>query len=116
MSQTLNKVILIGFVGSPIKLSYFDAHNCTGRFSLVTREFFTNKQGEKIPLTEWHSVVVKNQMAETFEKYLSKGDLLYLEGKLKNRQWQDNQGDTHYSTEIHITDFKFLYTQKEKLS
>ncbi len=112
MSGTLNKVMLIGHLGDEVKMHYFDGGNCLGRFPIATNESYTNKQtGERITNTEWHNVVVRNKAAEICEKYLSKGDKVYVEGRLKTRQWQGEDGNNRYSTEIHVVDFTFLSTK-----
>ncbi len=114
MSGTLNKVMLIGHLGDEVKMHYFDGGNCIGRFPLATNETYTNKQtNEKITNTEWHNIVVRNKAAEICEKYLSKGDKVYIEGRIKTRKWQDDSGNDRYSTEIHCTDFTFLSTKSE---
>lgn len=105
--------MLIGHLGDDVKMHYFEEGNCIGRFPLATNETYTNKQsGEKITNTEWHNIVVRNKAAEICEKYLSKGDKIYAEGRLKTRQWQGDDGIVRYSTEIHVTDFTFLSTRK----
>lgn len=117
MSGTLNKVMLIGHLGDEVKIHYFEGGNCVARFPLATNETYTNRQtGEKVTNTDWHNVVVRNKAAEICEKYLTKGDKIYLEGRLKNRQWQGEDGNTRYTTEIHVQDFTFLSTKKESLS
>lgn len=114
MSGTLNKVMLIGHLGDEVKMHYFDGGNCIGRFPLATNETYTNKQsGERVTNTEWHNIVVRNKAAEICEKYLSKGDKVYIEGRLKTRKWQDEKGNDRYSTEIQCTDFTFLTTKNE---
>ncbi|MEO8932944.1 MAG: single-stranded DNA-binding protein [Xanthomarina sp.] len=114
MSGTLNKVMLIGHLGDEVKMHYFDGGNCIGRFPLATNETYVSKQtNERISNTEWHNVVVRNKAAEICEKYLSKGDKVYIEGRIKTRKWQDESGNERYSTEIHCTDFTFLSTKKE---
>lgn len=114
MSGTLNKVMLIGHLGDEVKLHYFDDKNCVGRFPLATNETYTNKQtNERVTNTEWHNVVVRNRAAEICEKYLSKGDKVYIEGRIKTRKWQDDKGNDRYSTEIHCTEFTFLTTKNE---
>ena len=69
--------------------------------------------GEKINTTEWHNLVVRNKAAEICEKYLSKGDKVYIEGRIKSRQWQDDSGSQKYTTEIQVTEFTFLTLKKE---
>ncbi|GAA3633506.1 single-stranded DNA-binding protein [Flavivirga jejuensis] len=114
MSGTLNKVMLIGHLGDEIKMHYFEGGGCIGRFPLATNETYTNKQtNERVTNTEWHNIVVRNKGAEICEKYLSKGDKVYIEGRLKTRKWQDDTGNERYSTEIQCNDFTFLSTKKE---
>ncbi|NAS31249.1 single-stranded DNA-binding protein [Flavobacteriaceae bacterium R38] len=114
MSGTLNKVMLIGHLGDEVKMHYFEGGNSIGRFPLATNETYTNRQtGERVTNTEWHNIVVRNKAAEICEKYLSKGDKIYVEGRLKTRQWQGEDGNTRYSTEIQVNDFTFLTTKKE---
>ncbi len=114
MSGTLNKVMLIGHLGDEIKMHYFEGGGCLGRFPLATNETYTNKQtGEKVTNTDWHNIVVRNKAAEICEKYLSKGDKVYVEGRLKTRQWQGEDGNMRYSTEVQVQDFTFLSTKKE---
>lgn len=114
MNGTVNKVILIGHLGDEIKMHYFDGGNCIGRFPLATNETYINKTtGEKINTTEWHNLVVRNKAAEICEKYLSKGDKVYIEGRIKSRQWQDDSGSQKYTTEIQVTEFTFLTLKKE---
>ncbi len=109
MSGTLNKVMLIGHLGDNVKVTYFDGGNCLGRFPIATNETYTSKQtGEKVTNTEWHNVVVRNKAAEICEKYLKKGDRVYVEGRIKTRKWQGDDGKDRYSTEIHVDDFTFL--------
>lgn len=117
MSGTLNKVMLIGHLGDEVKMHYFEGGNCIGRFPLATNETYTNRQtNERVTNTEWHNVVVRNKAAEICEKYLSKGDRVYIEGRLKTRKWQDDKGMDRYSTEVHCTDFTFLTTKNESQS
>ena len=114
MNGTLNKVMLIGHLGDDVKIHYFEGGNCIGRFPLATNEVYINKQtNEKITSTEWHNLVVRNKAAEICEKYLSKGDKIYVEGRIKSRQWQAEDGSTKYTTEIQVTEFTFLTTKKE---
>lgn len=114
MSGTLNKVMLIGHLGDEVKMHYFEGGGCVGRFPLATNETYVNKQNnERITNTDWHNIVVRNKGAEICEKYLSKGDKVYIEGRLKTRKWQDEKGNDRYATEIQCSDFTFLTTKKE---
>ena len=114
MSGSLNKVMLIGNLGDDVKMHYFEGGGCVGRFPIATSETYTSKQtNERITNTEWHNIVVRNKGAEICEKYLSKGDKVYIEGRLKTRKWTDDKGNDRYSTEIQCNDFTFLSTKKE---
>ena len=113
MSGTINKVILIGHLGDEVKMNYFEGGNSIGRFPIATNESYTNKQtGEKVTTTEWHSIVVRNKLAEICEKYLSKGDKVYCEGRIKTRNWLQ-EGQKRYTTEIHVGNMTFLSTKKD---
>ena len=113
MSGTLNKVMLIGHLGDDVKMHYFDGGGCIGRFPLATNEVYTNKtSGEKVTNTDWHNIVVRNKAAEICEKYLSKGDKIYIEGRIKTRKWQDQDQKDRYTTEINLDEFTFLTTKK----
>jgi len=117
MSGTLNKVMLIGHLGDEVKMHYFEGGGCVGRFPLATNETYTNKQtNERVTNTDWHNIVVRNKAAEICEKYLTKGDKVYVEGRIKNRKWQDDSGNDRYSTEIQVNEFTFLSTKKETAS
>ena len=114
MSGSLNKVMLIGNLGDDVKMHYFEGGGCIGRFPIATSETYTSKQtNERVTNTEWHNIVVRNKAAEICEKYLSKGDKVYIEGRLKTRKWTDDKGNERYSTEINCNDFTFLSTKKE---
>jgi single-strand DNA-binding protein len=114
MQGTLNKVILIGHLGDDVKMHYFEGGNCIGRFPLATNDVYINKStNEKITSTEWHNLVVRNKAAELCEKYLSKGDKIYVEGRIKSRQWQAEDGSQKYTTEIQVTEFMFLNIKKD---
>ncbi len=113
MANSLNKVMLIGHLGDEVKMHYFEGGNCIGRFPIATNESFSNRQtGEKVTTTEWHNIVVRNKLAELCEKYLSKGDRIFVEGKIKTRQWEQ-EGVKRYTTEIHALEMTFLTTKKD---
>jgi len=114
MSGTLNKVMLIGHLGDEVKIHRFEDGGCVGRFPLATNETYMNKQtNERVSNTEWHNIVLRNKAAEICEKYLSKGDKVYIEGRIKTRKWQDDKGNDRYSTEINCTEFTFLSNKNE---
>src|SRR5690554_6437619 len=114
MYGTLNKVMLIGHLGDDVKIHYFEGGNCIARFSIATNEVYINKTtNEKITSTEWHNLVFRNKAAELCEKYLSKGDKIYVEGRIRSRQWQTEDGVPKHTTEIQVAEFVFLSTKKE---
>lgn len=114
MAGTVNKVILIGHLGEEVKMQFFEGGNAVGRFSLATNETFTNrKTGERTINTDWHNILVRNKLAEICEKYLSKGDKVYIEGRIKSRQFEVD-GQKRYTTEIHVQDMTFLTTKKDR--
>jgi len=116
MAGTINKVILIGNLGDDVKMHYFDDQNCVGRFPIATSESYTNKQtGEKITNTDWHNLVVRNGLAKVCEKYLNKGDKVYVEGKLKNRQWEQD-GVKRYATEVQVLEMTMLSNKKNDMN
>ena len=114
MSGTLNKVMLIGHLGDDVKVHRFEDGGCVGRFPLATNETYLNKQtNERVSNTEWHNIILRNKAAEICEKYLSKGDKVYIEGRIKTRKWQDDKGLDRYSTEINCTEFTFLSNKQD---
>ena len=114
MAGTLNKVMLIGHTGDDVKMVYFEGGNCLGRFPLATNEDYINRAtNERVSNVEWHNIVVRNKAAEACEKYLKKGDKVYVEGRLKTRKWQDEKGNDRYSTEIQCSEFTFLTPKSE---
>jgi len=94
-------------------MHYFEGGNSIGRFPLATNEAYTNRDGDRVTSTEWHNIVVRNKLAEICEKYLTKGDKIYCEGRIKSRQWTGEDGQTRYTTEIHVRDLTFLTNKKE---
>ena len=117
MNGTLNKVILIGHLGEEVKMHYFENGNCIGRFPLATNEIYINKTtNAKITSTECHNLVVRNKAAELCEKHLSKGDKIYIEGRIRTRQWQTEDGIQRQTSEIQVMEFVFLNTKKELTS
>ena len=117
MSGTLNKVMVIGHLGDEVKMHHFEGGGCIGRFPLATNETYTNKStGEKVSSTEWHNIVVRNKAAELCEKYLSKGDKVYIEGKIKSRKWTDDSGKERYMNEINTDVFIDEYVNRVLLA
>ena len=108
----INKVILVGNLGKDPEVKYLDSGVAVANFSLATTESYKNKEGERVNQTEWHNIVVRNKLAEICEKYLSKGDKVYCEGRIKTRQWEQD-GQKRYTTEIHVNNMTFLSTKNE---
>ncbi len=108
MNGTLNKVILIGNVGKDVEVHYFDDKSLVARFPLATSEVYRDRNGERQERTEWHNIVARNQVAEIFKNYVRKGDKLYIEGKIRTREYTDKEGNKRYFTEIHVQQFTFL--------
>ncbi len=99
MAAGLNKVILIGNLGKDPEIQVFESTK-KASFSLATTESYKNREGVKVDQTEWHNVVLWRGLAEIAEKYLRKGNTIYLEGKIKSRSWEDANGVKKYITEI----------------
>jgi len=105
--MSVNKVILVGHVGRDPEVRHLDKDVTVARFSLATTENYTAKTGEKVSTTEWHNIVAWRGLAETIEKYVKKGNLLYLEGRLRTNTYE-KEGVKHYSTEIYADSMKML--------
>jgi len=104
MAGSVNKVILIGNLGKDPEIRHLENGATVANFSIATSENYKDrKTGEKVTQTEWHNIVAWRGLAEIAEKFIKKGDKIYIEGKLKTRTWQDKEGNNRYSTEV-ITD------------
>ena len=99
MAGSLNKVTLIGRLGQDPEIREVGMSK-VANFSVATDESYTDKSGNKVEKTEWHRIVMWNKPAETAERYLKKGSLVYIEGKLETRSWENDSGEKRYSTEI----------------
>lgn len=110
--MSLNKVILIGNVGRDPEVRYFDSGSAVANFPLATSERgYTLANGTVIPeRTEWHNVVVRREQVAFVEKWVKKGSLLYVEGKLRTRSYDDQTGIKRYVTEIHADRIEFYYS------
>jgi single-strand DNA-binding protein len=105
----VNKVILIGNLGADPEVRHLQNGASVANFRIATSETYKDKTtGEKREQTEWHSIVAWRGLAEITEKYLRKGSKVYVEGKLRTRQWQDKDGNTKYTTEIHADEMTLL--------
>jgi len=108
----VNKVILIGRLGKDPEVRAFESNVKKASFPLATSEFRKDKEGNKIELTEWHNIVCWRYLAETAEQFLVKGKMIYLEGKIRTRNWEDN-GVKKYYTEIEASTFTMLGPKEE---
>lgn len=108
--MSLNKVILVGNSGKDPEVRYFDSGICVASFSLATTERgYTLSNGTQVPeRTEWHNVVCKGDQAKFVEKWVKKGSSLYIEGKIRYRQYETKQGEKRYVTEIHADKVEFF--------
>jgi single-strand DNA-binding protein len=109
MSRGINKVILIGNLGSDPEVRYMPNGNAVTTVSIATSESWKDKQtGESQEKTEWHRTVFFSRLAEIAGEYLRKGSKVYVEGRLQTRKWQDQSGQERYTTEIIVSDMQML--------
>ena len=112
MSRSLDKVMLIGNLGNDPEVRSTSGGNRVATFSLATSRSWNDAAGAKQEKTEWHRCVVWNskssQLADIVERYVKKGDKIYVEGRIEYRQWQDKEGQTRYSTEINVRELIML--------
>jgi len=112
VSRSLNKVMLIGNLGADPEVRSTNNGTRVATLSLATSRQWTTQAGEKQEKTEWHRCVVWNTrssgLADVVEKYLKKGDRVYVEGRIEYRTWQDREGQTRYTTEVNVRDLVML--------
>ncbi|MFA9409493.1 MAG: single-stranded DNA-binding protein, partial [Candidatus Dadabacteria bacterium] len=106
--MAVNKVMLIGNLGRDPEIRYTTGGQAVANFTLATTEKYTNKAGEKQEDTEWHRIVAWGRLAEICGEYLSKGRMIYIEGSIKTRSWEDKEGNTRYTTEIVARNMQML--------
>ena len=104
----VNKVVLIGNAGQDPEVRHLDSGVAVANFNLATNESYKDKTGEKVTQTEWHRIVLWRGLAEVAEKYVKKGELLYIEGRLRTRAWDDKDGNKRYTTEVFADNMKML--------
>ncbi len=104
----VNKVILVGNLGGDPTVRYTQSGTAVANFNIATTERFNNKSGEREERTEWHRVVAWGKLAEICQQYLKKGKQVYIEGRLQTRNWEDQQGQKRYTTEIVARDMQML--------
>lgn len=104
----LNRVMIIGRLGADPELRYTQGGQPVCSLRIATDESYTDKDGNRVERTEWHSVVAFGKTADHCNQYLRKGSLVYVEGKLSTRKWQDQNGQDRYTTEIRAERVQFL--------
>jgi single-strand DNA-binding protein len=109
----VNKVILVGNLGKDPEVRHLENGRAVANFSLATSETYKNKQGERVTNTEWHNVVLWSPIAEIAEKFLKKGNQVYIEGKLTTRSWDDQDGNKRYTTEVVGNNLTLLGTKSD---
>lgn len=112
----INKVILLGNVGSDPETHHFDETSSVSKFSLATTEKWKTKEGEKKEETEWHNVICYKGLAKVVESYVKKGSKLYVEGKIKTRSYDDKDGNKRYVTEIICHNLQMLDSKPSEQS
>ncbi|MBN2213811.1 MAG: single-stranded DNA-binding protein [Bacteroidales bacterium] len=98
--MSVNKAILVGYVGNDPEVRYLESKTPVCNFRLATSEVYKNRNGERITSTEWHNIVLWRGLAEVAEKYVKKGTQIYIEGRIRTRSWDDKDGNKRYTTEI----------------
>lgn len=114
MAGSVNKVILIGNLGKDPEVRHLENGATVANFPIATSESYTDKNtGQKVESTDWHDIVVWRGLADVVDKYVRKGQKVYIEGKLKKRSWQDKEGNTRYTTEV-VADELTILSRPEK--
>jgi single-strand DNA-binding protein len=110
----VNKVILVGNLGANPEVRHTQGGQMVANLRLATTERWTDRSGQKQEATEWHRVVVWGRQAEIVSQYLTKGRQVYIEGRIRTRQWQDQQGQKRFSTEIVAQNVQLLGSRSER--
>jgi single-strand DNA-binding protein len=116
MAGTLNKVILIGRLGRDPEIRHASSGQDYAILSLATDEHYVDKEGQRVEKTEWHRVVVWGKQVQFVSNYLVKGSLVFTEGKIESRKWQDKSGMDRYITEIKVDKIIGLNNKKDDVS
>jgi len=106
--MSVNKVTLIGNVGKEPEIKQLDNGTKIANFPLATSETWKDKNGEKVEQVEWHNISIFGKLAEIVEMFVNKGTLLYCEGKIKTRSWDDKDGNKRYTTDIIVSELRML--------
>ena len=113
MAGSLNKVMLIGNLGKDPESKEMGDGTKMAKFPIATTETYKNRQGEKVSNTEWHNIVLWRGLAEVAINWLKKGDSVYIEGKLKTRSWEDENGIRKYATDIQADNLSMLGNKRD---
>jgi len=109
MAKSLNKVMLIGNLGRDPEIKTFEGGAMLARLAIATSDtYVSRKTNQEVTNTEWHTVILRRRLAEVADKFLHKGDRIYVEGALRTRNWTDDKGETRYTTEINALDMVML--------
>lgn len=108
MSGSINKVMLIGRLGKDPEVKYTPSGTPVAKFTLATDDVFKDRNGEQQRRTEWHTIVAWSRLAEICGEYLTKGKQVYIEGSIRSRQWEDQNGGKRTAYEIHAREMKML--------
>jgi len=114
--MSVNKVILVGNVGKDPEIKHLDSKSSVANFTLATSDHYTNKNGEKVSTTEWHNIVCWNALATLSENYIRKGSQIYIEGKIRTRSYDAQDGAKKYITEINADSIQLLGKKSEGTS
>jgi len=106
--MSVNKVILVGRLGRDPETRYTSGGQAVANFSVATDETYKDRNGERQKRTEWHKIVVWGKQAEIAQQYLKKGSLVFIEGRIQSREWQDKEGQKRTSFEIVASNFRML--------
>lgn len=108
MAGSVNKVILIGNLGSDPEIRYLEGGSSVARFNIATSESYTNKMGERVEQTEWHRIELWDRLAQIAEKYLKKGNSVYIEGRIRSESWTDKEGQQRTGITIRANNMTLL--------
>jgi single-strand DNA-binding protein len=114
--MSVNKVILVGRLGRDPETRYTSSGQAVCNFNMATDESFKDRSGERQKRTEWHRIVLWGKLAEISQQYLKKGMLVYVEGRLQTRQWDDRSGNKRSTTEIVANVMRMLTTRGEAVA
>lgn len=112
--SSLNKILLIGHLGRDPEIRYTPEGSPVATFSLATSENWTDKNGTRQEHTEWHTIVAWNRLADLSKRYLSKGRQVYIEGRIRSREWNDRDGNKRRTTEVVASQMVLLGSRSQQ--